>query len=304
MTYDIFHIFLQSIGETSKNMNILPKKSWHVRTRKNIERVRQDEAKAEELAKLEEQRVLVAEQEARINYLRNRLGLEPSSTSDTSTSVITPGQESSQFLKGPDGHINLFDYAKDHQTSSNKECDYERKREEILWQSKVGILNKLGGVSTNVDNPWYIQDHEKRMGLTSGTCGTLQATCHYNQSSTDRSKDIQSVHDPLIIMQTAQRIMTDNQSEIEASDKPLISKSLEMKTSTDLIVDLTTPSTPSISGRKKHRKHRREQKSSEREKGKNGDKHRSHRKSRHKKSKHYKHKKHRRKSPSVSHRYG
>lgn len=122
-------------------MNILPKKSWHVRTRKNIDKVRRDEADAAEQEKRKRQRVELAEREARTDFLRKR------ARSKTSGDLTTQGKIPREL------------------TASESNCDREEeeKNKQTSWEKRVGITQYLHEKSEEVDRPWYVKSHAERM---------------------------------------------------------------------------------------------------------------------------------------------
>ncbi|XP_029650851.1 leukocyte receptor cluster member 1 [Octopus sinensis] len=139
-------------------MNILPHKSWHVRTKKNIERVRRDEEKAAEEEKEKQRRVALAEQEARTEILRAKVrqkGIEENPENTVSEAV--PGQR----------HINFFSAIQNEEESSNrknKEHEAEEKSKKEEWEKKIGLLTYLGqsAVESQTVPPWYLDKKLKK----------------------------------------------------------------------------------------------------------------------------------------------
>lgn len=136
-------------------MNILPHKSWHVRTKKNIARVRRDEEKArkeeEELAK----KISRIDHEAKINFLKRKAGLIENNNKKT-----------------PDNQLDRFELFED--IKSKIDCDsgknLEKKIEQEKWEVKTGIFSYLDGRykydhQKNSDCDWYLKSHEKRMNI-------------------------------------------------------------------------------------------------------------------------------------------
>lgn len=133
-------------------MNILPKKSWHVRNKDNVARVRRDEAEAAEEERKRKKKAELAEQEARTDFLRKRgrLSLPESSSSD-----ILPLVEASR----ESGHLNLFQDIEDGKgtNQSNKEYEEEKNKEKEQHEKALGILTYLGQSASEaqISRPWY-----------------------------------------------------------------------------------------------------------------------------------------------------
>lgn len=132
-------------------MNILPKKNWHVRTRKNIEKVRRDEARAADEERKLQSRIDLAEREARIDYLRKK-------------SKALHGSE--EPFAGPSRRqVDIFADAQEGKgdVRVNVEHEKEEKARKEKWEERVGILTYLHKKNEDIDKPWYLQPHETRM---------------------------------------------------------------------------------------------------------------------------------------------
>lgn len=135
-------------------MNILPQKSWHVRTKKNIEKVRKDEAKAAEEQKEKDKRLEIAESEARVNILRARSG---ASTSTTTAAAAVGGRTSTNFTLD-DQFLNLFQQEKEGKFNEDKNAEVEaEKRVEVeKYEKKIGLLRYLNddSIDSIKNKPW------------------------------------------------------------------------------------------------------------------------------------------------------
>lgn len=151
-------------------MNILPKKSWHVRTKKNIERVRRDEAEAERLSKLEQDRILHVQQEARARDIRAKAGIAE-----------------------PQGHFNLFEPSLVSTFATNREHEEEKQRDKEKWEQKVGISKKLVR-SEDIDQPWYAR-------------ATTTSSAVKEDRKLPESNLVMSMYDPMTTMKHAEEIV-------------------------------------------------------------------------------------------------
>ncbi|EDW85007.1 uncharacterized protein Dwil_GK12831 [Drosophila willistoni] len=120
-------------------MNILPKKRWHVRTKDNIARVRRDEAAAAEEERKRQDKLDLAESEARINFLRRQSGL-PERKTDAATTSAQSISSSNRDALG----VDLFADYKTHIKTTNKDLEKEQKEEQEKYEKQIGYLTYLG----------------------------------------------------------------------------------------------------------------------------------------------------------------
>uniref|UniRef100_A0A8C3WYG4 Leukocyte receptor cluster member 1 n=1 Tax=Catagonus wagneri TaxID=51154 RepID=A0A8C3WYG4_9CETA len=131
-------------------MNILPKKSWHVRNKDNVARVRRDEAQAREEEKERERRVLLAQQEARTEFLRKKARHQNS----------LPALEAAEAGAPSSGPVDLFRELLEEGkglTRGNKEYEEEKRQEKERQEKALGILTYLGqsAAEAQTQPPWY-----------------------------------------------------------------------------------------------------------------------------------------------------
>ncbi|XP_047455535.1 leukocyte receptor cluster member 1 [Mugil cephalus] len=154
-------------------MNILPKKSWHVRNKDNVARVRRDEAQAAEEEREAKRRVERAEQEARTEYLRrkSRAALEAAGGRRDEDDDEQSG--GSRALE----HLNLFPLEESSEKKGNEEYLKEKKDEKEKQERAIGLLVSLGPQPGTEVTPWYLKtsadkeeqrskDKEKKKGIS------------------------------------------------------------------------------------------------------------------------------------------
>ncbi|XP_037674733.1 leukocyte receptor cluster member 1 [Choloepus didactylus] len=143
-------------------MNILPKKSWHVRNKDNVARVRRDEAQAREEEKERERKVLLAQQEARTEFLRKKARHQNALPEFEAAGAGAPSS----------GPVDLFRELLEEgkgATRGNKEYEEEKRQEKERQEKALGILTYLGqsAAEAQTQPPWY-QLPPRRGGLPPG----------------------------------------------------------------------------------------------------------------------------------------
>ncbi|KAG8434127.1 hypothetical protein GDO86_012484 [Hymenochirus boettgeri] len=132
-------------------MNILPKKSWHVRNKDNVARVRKDEAQAAEEERLRRKRVDLAEQEAHTDFLRKKARISIPDPDGDGSSLVPVSREST--------HINFFQEVEEGKGTNrgNKEYEEEKRKEKERQEKAMGILTYLGQSASEAQTsrPWY-----------------------------------------------------------------------------------------------------------------------------------------------------
>ncbi|XP_026227663.1 leukocyte receptor cluster member 1 [Anabas testudineus] len=150
-------------------MNILPKKSWHVRNKDNVARVRRDEAQAAEEEREAKRRVERAEQEARTEYLRRKARAALQSAGE--------GRDDDEQSGGSGAleHLNLFPLEESSEKKGNEEYLKEKKEEKEKQERAIGLLVSLGPQPGSEVTPWYlktskekeeIKEKERRKGIS------------------------------------------------------------------------------------------------------------------------------------------
>lgn len=159
-----------------------------MRTKKNIEKVRRDERRAHEEAEAVERRKALAGSEARINYLRSK-----THTFDDNNQPQVDEANLDNFTSV------LEERALDAAAEDKLKFERERaaKKEQENWEKKVGILTYLGQGLTEpeVETPWYLKTHEKRLKLKPEVIEPSCSSLHEGHVKNDPLNDMRMYMD-------------------------------------------------------------------------------------------------------------
>uniref|UniRef100_A0A8C6SW37 Leukocyte receptor cluster (LRC) member 1 n=1 Tax=Neogobius melanostomus TaxID=47308 RepID=A0A8C6SW37_9GOBI len=141
-------------------MNILPKKSWHVRNKDNVARVRKDEAQAAEEEREAKRRIERAEQEARTEYLRKK------ARSALEAAGVTRNEDEQESRPTTvSEHLNLFPLEESSEKKGNEEYLKEKKEETEKQERAIGLLVSLGPQPGEEITPWYMKTGSEKDSL-------------------------------------------------------------------------------------------------------------------------------------------
>ncbi|XP_074509583.1 leukocyte receptor cluster member 1 [Sebastes fasciatus] len=139
-------------------MNILPKKSWHVRNKDNVARVRKDEAQAAEEEREAKRRVERAEQEARTEFLRRKSRASLPSSGEKRDEDDDERSGGSGILE----HLNLFPLEESSEKKGNEEYLKEKQEEKEKQERAIGLLVSLGPQPGSEVTPWYLKTGKEK----------------------------------------------------------------------------------------------------------------------------------------------
>ncbi|KAM8870966.1 leukocyte receptor cluster member 1 [Spinachia spinachia] len=142
-------------------MNILPKKSWHVRNKDNVARVRKDEAQAAEEEREAKRRVERAEQEARTEFLRRKSRAALHSGEQRDEEADDDGDKPSGGSRALE-HLNLFPLEESSEKKGNEEYLKDKKDEQEKQERAIGLLVSLGPQPGSEVTPWYMKTGKEK----------------------------------------------------------------------------------------------------------------------------------------------
>ena len=137
---------------------------------------------AQEEEKRRQDRIALAEREARTKLLRDRARGGGQVVGETSQ-----GNQVVDIFEGVDQGKG------DRRANMEHEKEEKAKKEE--WEQRVGILTYLHKKETEVDSPWYLKGHEQRVTRTKEISQDSKITTSLE------------MHDPLIVMKRTLDLM-------------------------------------------------------------------------------------------------
>ena len=252
-------------------MNILPKKNWHVRTKKNIERVRRDEAKAADEAKELDRRMRLAEQEARTSMLREKAKQKMIQSGadlfpvEAESSDQPVAEREEVGITGTGGHVNFFQQLENGEggdVRTNKEHEEEKKKEQEDYEKKVGYLTYLGQDTEELtgEQVWWKKLPKNRKenteeNLNSAVVGQKQKD--FLDPLSDLKKQLQCDGSRL----TYQKYERKQEETEPSSDPPQVLQSMEKKQKKRKRSRSSSSSSSSSRGRSRRRSKDRKKKS-------------------------------------------